>query len=295
MDVARSSGIRKKRKSRSERDRERRSGGGGGGMPRSGAHARGAVLRFSSDSDGENSTNPPPSSSRPRPPRRKRKESTSAEEDIIDGFSISGFMTLEALEKNMSLKPQERRENAAGPLQKKRPPARVANGMTLDVRKEPFQNHHNNHNHSHRNHHHPQNHNSDQENNPRLAHSPKKKKHLQKKQQPLKPGQNNCKDSDSESVSGESKPSIRSSSRDRLTDCDSESDQEDKGSDASSEKFFSTAAVKEAVRHSCIMGAAAFPFNRSLSGPVLELAHQSRHRALRPNAEHSDLTGESDE
>ncbi|KAM7374804.1 hypothetical protein PAMP_007441 [Pampus punctatissimus] len=34
----------------------------------------------------------------------------------------------------------------------------------------------------------------------------------------LKPGQNNCKDSDSESVSGESKPSIRSSSRDRLTD-----------------------------------------------------------------------------
>lgn len=34
----------------------------------------------------------------------------------------------------------------------------------------------------------------------------------------LKPGQNNCKVSDSESVSGESKPSIRSSSRDRLTD-----------------------------------------------------------------------------
>ncbi|KAG5284640.1 hypothetical protein AALO_G00028890 [Alosa alosa] len=104
MDVARSSGIRKKRKSRSERDRERRSGGGGG-MPRSSAHARGAVLRFSSDSDGENSTNPPPSSSRPRPPRRKRKESTSAEEDIIDGFSISGFMTLEALEAFQAFSP----------------------------------------------------------------------------------------------------------------------------------------------------------------------------------------------
>ncbi|KAL6472450.1 hypothetical protein MHYP_G00186380 [Metynnis hypsauchen] len=39
----------------------------------------------------------------------------------------------------------------------------------------------------------------------------------------LKPGQNNCKDSDSESVSGESKPSIRSSSRERLTDCPSAS------------------------------------------------------------------------
>ncbi|TNN76983.1 hypothetical protein EYF80_012829 [Liparis tanakae] len=34
----------------------------------------------------------------------------------------------------------------------------------------------------------------------------------------LKTGQNNCKDSDSESVSGGSKPSFRSSSRDRLTD-----------------------------------------------------------------------------
>lgn len=34
----------------------------------------------------------------------------------------------------------------------------------------------------------------------------------------LKPGQNNCKDSDSESVSGEFKPSVRCSSRERLTD-----------------------------------------------------------------------------
>lgn len=94
MDVPRSIGIRKKRKSRSERDRDRRSGG----VARSGNHMRGAAMNFSSDSDGEDSTNAASSSSRPRPPRRKRKESTSAEEDIIDGFSISGFMTLEALE-----------------------------------------------------------------------------------------------------------------------------------------------------------------------------------------------------
>ena len=90
MEGPRCSGIRKKRKSRSERDRERRSNGIRNN------HVRDSVLRFSSDSERENSTNP--SSSRPRPPRRKRKESTSAEEDIIDGFSISGFMTLEALE-----------------------------------------------------------------------------------------------------------------------------------------------------------------------------------------------------
>ncbi|KAI2659776.1 hypothetical protein H4Q32_022304 [Labeo rohita] len=94
MDGPRCSGIRKKRKSRSVRDRERVSNGIRNN------HVRGAVLRFSSDSERENSTNPT-SSSRPRPPRRKRKESTSAEEDIIDGFSISGFMTLEALELNI--------------------------------------------------------------------------------------------------------------------------------------------------------------------------------------------------
>ena len=90
MDASRSGGLRKKRRSRSERDRERRSQG------LRNNHVRASVLRFSSDSEREETRNP--SSSRPRPPRRKRKESTSAEEDVIDGFSISGFMTLEALQ-----------------------------------------------------------------------------------------------------------------------------------------------------------------------------------------------------
>ncbi|KAJ8266521.1 hypothetical protein GJAV_G00131400 [Gymnothorax javanicus] len=66
------------------------------------AHGReGCVKRGGQDSEREESRNP--SSSRPRPPRRKRKESTSAEEDIIDGFSIAGFMTLEALQKTMRM------------------------------------------------------------------------------------------------------------------------------------------------------------------------------------------------
>lgn len=90
MDGPRSSGLRKKRKSRSERDRERRSNG------IQNNHVKGSVFRFSSDSERDGDREP--SSSRPRPPRRKRKESTSAEEDIIDGFSITGFVTLEALE-----------------------------------------------------------------------------------------------------------------------------------------------------------------------------------------------------
>ncbi|KAJ0062025.1 hypothetical protein NL108_014924 [Boleophthalmus pectinirostris] len=92
MEGPRSSGLRKKRKSRSERDRETRRPNG----IRNNNHVKGPPFRFSSDSEREGSREP--SSSRPRPPRRKRKESTSAEEDIIDGFSITGFVTLEALE-----------------------------------------------------------------------------------------------------------------------------------------------------------------------------------------------------
>lgn len=90
MDGPRSSGLRKKRKSRSVRDRERRSNGIRNN------HVKGSMFHFSSDSEREG--NREPSLSRPRPPRRKRKESTSAEEDIIDGFSITGFVSLEALE-----------------------------------------------------------------------------------------------------------------------------------------------------------------------------------------------------
>lgn len=90
MDGPQSSGLRKKRKSRSVRDRERRSNG------IRNHHVKGSMFHFSSDSEREG--NRKPSSSCPRPPRRKRKESTSAEEDIIDGFSITGFVSLEALE-----------------------------------------------------------------------------------------------------------------------------------------------------------------------------------------------------
>ncbi|XP_027627173.1 fibrosin-1-like protein, partial [Tupaia chinensis] len=45
-----------------------------------------------------------------RPPRRRRRESSSQEEEVIDGFAIASFSTLEALEKDMALKPQERKE-----------------------------------------------------------------------------------------------------------------------------------------------------------------------------------------
>lgn len=95
-------GLRKKRRSRSQRDRERRSRGGLGAGAAGGGGAgrtRAPSLASSSGSDKEDNGKPPSSApSRPRPPRRKRRESTSAEEDIIDGFAMTSFVTFEALE-----------------------------------------------------------------------------------------------------------------------------------------------------------------------------------------------------
>ncbi|RXN06949.1 autism susceptibility gene 2-like protein [Labeo rohita] len=82
-------------------------------------------------------------------------------------------MELQVVQKDMTLKPHERRQNQAGPLRKKKP-GRVPNGLSLDLHKDRLN--HNNHQHHH----------SDQENNPRLAHThSKKKKYLQKKPRPL--------------------------------------------------------------------------------------------------------------
>lgn len=67
---------------------------------------------------------------RHRPPRRRKRESVSCEEDIIDGFAIASFISLEALEMDCSLKPSQRtdmlgrrnkgkrgpEENGGGPL-----------------------------------------------------------------------------------------------------------------------------------------------------------------------------------
>ncbi|KAF7244261.1 hypothetical protein EYD10_09407 [Varanus komodoensis] len=97
-------GFRQKRRSRSQRDRERRcqrglqgvSAGAERGAPR---WTRAPSILSSSGSDLENNGQPPLApSSRPKPPRRKRRESSSPEEDIIDGFAMASFVTLEALE-----------------------------------------------------------------------------------------------------------------------------------------------------------------------------------------------------
>ncbi|XP_069470026.1 autism susceptibility gene 2 protein-like [Ambystoma mexicanum] len=210
--------LAKKRRSRSQRDRDWERGCASQGVGRGGGR-RGGFLS-SSGSDREDNGEPP---ARPKPPRRKRKESSSAEEDIIDGFSVASFVTFEALEKDIALAPLDRSEKRQNQLGKKK-----LKGFTNGLNCQPRKNRHNYYNY-----------NSDRENDRNLCQQFGKKR-FQKRHRPLQPGQNSCRDSDSESVSGGSKTSHRTCYREGLSDssahsslgtgyyCDSDSDREDK-------------------------------------------------------------------
>uniref|UniRef100_A0A8C1WHL9 Fibrosin-like 1 n=1 Tax=Cyprinus carpio TaxID=7962 RepID=A0A8C1WHL9_CYPCA len=99
--------VKQSRRSRSQRERGRK------------REARAGEARDRSPSTGSEperspGKNAPPrstSSSRtPRPPRRKRRESSSQEEDIIDGFAIASFVSLDRLEnKNVSVKLEKKK------------------------------------------------------------------------------------------------------------------------------------------------------------------------------------------
>lgn len=102
---SRSTGFRQSRRSRSQRDRERRR------RRVDLAHERATSLSSGSDREacGTNSAvlgpggrECRPGFGRHRPPRRRKRESVSCEEDIIDGFAIASFISLEALEVNVS-------------------------------------------------------------------------------------------------------------------------------------------------------------------------------------------------
>ncbi|XP_053705159.1 autism susceptibility gene 2 protein homolog isoform X1 [Synchiropus splendidus] len=129
---SRSTGFRQSRRSRSQRDRERRR------RRVDLAEQRATSLSSGSDREacGTNSVLGPggrecrPGFGRHRPPRRRKRESVSCEEDVIDGFAIASFISLEALEMDCSLKPNQRsdlqgrrskgkrgpEENGGGPL-----------------------------------------------------------------------------------------------------------------------------------------------------------------------------------
>uniref|UniRef100_A0A4W6E108 Fibrosin n=1 Tax=Lates calcarifer TaxID=8187 RepID=A0A4W6E108_LATCA len=116
---SRSTGFRQSRRSRSQRDRERRR-----------RRVDLAEERATSLVLGPGGRECRPGFGRHRPPRRRKRESVSCEEDIIDGFAIASFISLEALEMDCSLKPSQRtdmlgrrnkgkrgpEENGGGPL-----------------------------------------------------------------------------------------------------------------------------------------------------------------------------------
>ncbi|KAM7050932.1 fibrosin-1-like protein isoform 3-T3 [Molossus nigricans] len=110
--------VRQSRRSRAQRDRGRRreaardardQSASSGDEPEPGPGKENAGLPRA----------PPPRAAAARPPRRRRRESSSQEEEVIDGFAIASFSTLEALEKDMALKPHERKEKWERRLVKK--------------------------------------------------------------------------------------------------------------------------------------------------------------------------------
>ncbi|KAK1142695.1 autism susceptibility gene 2 protein-like isoform X1, partial [Acipenser oxyrinchus oxyrinchus] len=102
-------------------------------------------------------------------------------------------------QKDIALKPHERQEKKPSTLSKKQQDG-LQNGLSY---------------HAWKNRHHGP---SDQENDQNLGQHQRNKKKTHKRHKWLKPGQNNCKDSDSESASGDSKKSLRSSPHERLSD-----------------------------------------------------------------------------
>lgn len=94
--------IRQSRRSRSQRDRVRRREANARD-PRNQSPSSASEKEQSpgKENTSQNCTNPPNQASTARnvrPPRRRRRESSSQEEDLIDGFAIASFNTLEALE-----------------------------------------------------------------------------------------------------------------------------------------------------------------------------------------------------
>ncbi|XP_057601809.1 fibrosin-1-like protein isoform X8 [Hippopotamus amphibius kiboko] len=228
--------VRQSRRSRAQRDRGRRreaardardQSASSGDEPEPGPGKENAGLPRA----------PPPRAAAARPPRRRRRESSSQEEEVIDGFAIASFSTLEALEKDMALKPHERKEKWERRLVKKAresencPSAEPSeNGRPLEAGS------------------------SEQDLEPTCDRGKKKAPLQPAKQMKVAVSRGADHNSDGDSFR-EATSSRRSSSRDQLSDssaqavsgrgysCDSESGGDDKAS-VGSEKLFAPAANK---------------------------------------------------
>ncbi|KAF6081130.1 fibrosin like 1 [Phyllostomus discolor] len=111
--------VRQSRRSRAQRDRGRRREAARDARDRSASSGDEPEPGPGKENAGLPRAPPPRAPAAARPPRRRRRESSSQEEEVIDGFAIASFSTLEALEKDMALKPHERREKWERRLAKK--------------------------------------------------------------------------------------------------------------------------------------------------------------------------------
>uniref|UniRef100_A0A8C4HP18 Fibrosin-like 1 n=1 Tax=Dicentrarchus labrax TaxID=13489 RepID=A0A8C4HP18_DICLA len=182
---------------------------------------------------GKKAPHPAAAARAPRPPRRKRRESSSQEEDIIDGFAITSFISLDRLEKKTGVvKTQEKKERwkekKEVKRQKKEDEEVEEEEENVQPVVDPLENGFL---------HHAQ---REQERmNERLLKKTYSKKNKMIKPLALRP----VKVSEDETVQELSRPH-RSNSKEQLSECDSESDIDDKVSDVGSEKLFSPTTPK---------------------------------------------------
>ncbi|XP_054449962.1 fibrosin-1-like protein isoform X2 [Pteronotus mesoamericanus] len=111
--------VRQSRRSRAQRDRGRRREAARDVRDQSASSGDEPEPGPGKENAGLPRAPPPRAAAAARPPRRRRRESSSQEEEVIDGFAIASFSTLEALEKDMALKPHERKEKWERRLVKK--------------------------------------------------------------------------------------------------------------------------------------------------------------------------------
>lgn len=129
---SRSTGFRQSRRSRSQRDRARRRRRVDLDVQRATSLSSGSEQ----EACGTNGARGPggregrPGFGRHRPPRRRKRESVSCEEDIIDGFAIASFISLEALEMDCSLKPSQRTDMPGRRNKGKRGPEQNGGGLS---------------------------------------------------------------------------------------------------------------------------------------------------------------------
>ncbi|XP_052413835.1 autism susceptibility gene 2 protein homolog isoform X15 [Carassius gibelio] len=206
--------VKQSRRSRSQRERgrkrEARAGEAQNRSPSSGSERE--------RSPGKNAPPRSTSSSKtPRPPRRKRRESGSQEEDIIDGFAIASFISLDRLEnKNISVKMEKKKWEEVVVKQQEEDEENV----TPDIDENGFGGM-----------------GRDQE---RVKDRLLKNTYSKKSKRSLSLLSQAGKKTEETEVN----TAPRSSSKDRLSECDSESDIDDKASDVGSEKLFSPTAPK---------------------------------------------------